>query len=146
MMITCGMYLFVLPTKRLLACHATRAPLSQWSIPKGLPDPGEGLLEAATRELLEETNIRLSAICVLELSQLPPVKYQKQNKILESFLVITDADFGSWTLQCNSHTPQGYPEIDRWKWVTLGEAVTTLHESQAKNLEEIERRINRTLL
>ena len=87
---TCGIYLYSTALKKLLVCHATNASWKTWSIPKGLKDPGEESFIAATRELKEETGIDLRKISVLNVRELPAVKYKKQNKTLEAFLVITD--------------------------------------------------------
>jgi len=40
---------------RLLLGHATRSP--RWDIPKGMAEPGETLVAAARRELMEETGL-----------------------------------------------------------------------------------------
>jgi 8-oxo-dGTP pyrophosphatase MutT (NUDIX family) len=40
---------------RILLGHATRSP--RWDIPKGMAEPGEALVAAARRELLEETGL-----------------------------------------------------------------------------------------
>jgi 8-oxo-dGTP pyrophosphatase MutT (NUDIX family) len=52
--ISCGV--IVTDGIRLLLGHASRSP--RWDIPKGLAEPGEPLLAAAVRELLEETGLK----------------------------------------------------------------------------------------
>src|SRR6185295_19485258 len=91
-LVTCGIYLYSIPLKKILVCHATNSPWNKWSIPKGLQDEGEELYAAAARELYEETGVSLKELHLVNALQLPAVKYQKQNKLLESFLVLTDAD------------------------------------------------------
>lgn len=47
--------------KKILVCHPTNSSIfGTWSIPKGHIESGEELLEAAIRETLEETGIRLN--------------------------------------------------------------------------------------
>ena len=135
--ITCGIYLYDTLQKKILVCHATRSRWNQWSIPKGLPDEGESLSEAGVRELYEETGIVLDQLHVIARHKFPPVKYQKQNKQLESFLVITDSDLSNQKFTCHSYTENSFPEVDKWKWISLEEAEKLIHEAQQKNLKKI---------
>lgn len=136
--ITCGIYLYSTSQQRLLVCHATHSPWNRWSIPKGLKDEGETSFDAAIRELYEETGLKYKELHIISKHALKPVNYQKQKKILESFLLITDVDLSHQTFICHSHTEKSFPEVDSWKWITLEQAVKWLHEAQQKNLEEIE--------
>ena len=135
--ITCGIYLYSTVNGKILACHATNAPWNRWSIPKGLKEPGEESFDAATRELLEETGIDIQKLNVLAKHTLPPVKYQKQNKILESFLVITDSDFTNTRFVCTTLINNVFPEVDSWRWISPDAASKYLHESQQKNVARI---------
>lgn len=141
MKVTCGIYLYNIKTNNFLLCHATMSR-GGWSIPKGLKDEGEDCYTAASRELKEETNIDIKDISILEKHQLPPVKYKKQNKVLESFLIITDTQIDDTMLKCTSLVNGKYPEIDKFKWVTLDELKTLAHESQAENAKLINKLIH----
>lgn len=135
--ITAGIYLYCLPLKKILVCHATRSPWNNWSIPKGLPDEREELYAAAMRELYEETGVELKQLPIVGVHPLESRKYQKQEKILKAFLVLTDADLSNQSFVCHSLTEQQYPEVDKWKWMSLEEAEKVLHEAQQKNISRI---------
>ncbi|HSH67293.1 MAG TPA: NUDIX hydrolase [Bacteroidia bacterium] len=132
--ITCGIFLYSSRQNKLLVCHATNSPWNNWSVPKGLKDEGEDAYSAAIRELFEETGIDIQELNISLKHTLDPVKYQKQNKILESFLLVTDSDLSEQKFICYSLTEKGFPEVDKWKWVLPDEAAHLLHESQQKNI------------
>lgn len=141
MEITCGIYLYNTLTENFLICHATRSK-NLWSIPKGLKEEAEKAYVSATRELFEETNIDVNKIHVLKVRELPAVKYKKRNKMLESFLLITDSDLSPIQLSCHSIVNGAYPEIDKYKWVNENEMRAMIHESQVQNMDLIEQFIN----
>jgi 8-oxo-dGTP pyrophosphatase MutT (NUDIX family) len=134
---THGIFLYSTRTKKILACHATNSPWNRWSIPKGLGDPGEDSFHAAARELQEETGIDLSEIHIVKKHSLPAVKYQKQNKLLKSFLVVTDTDLDKHDFCCHTLVNNEFPEVDKWKWIEPEQMKTLLHETQQKHFEEI---------
>jgi 8-oxo-dGTP pyrophosphatase MutT (NUDIX family) len=136
-LITCGIYLFNLAEWKVLICHATNASWKTWSVPKGLKDKGESSYAAAVRELKEETGIDVKQLNVLLKKELPPVNYKKQNKILESFLIVTDTPLQDHKFHCGSLTAKNQPEIDRWAWIEPGQMHLKLHESQLENYDEI---------
>jgi 8-oxo-dGTP pyrophosphatase MutT (NUDIX family) len=137
MVITCGIYLYSTKQKKMLICHATNSPWNKWSIPKGLKDNGEDEFHAAIRELREETGIIFENLHVIETHLFPPVKYKKQNKILISYLVITDSDFENFPFTCHSYTRNALQEVDKWKWESLESAASMIHESQQENIPQI---------
>lgn len=139
MEISCGIYLYSILNKKFLICHATRSKKSLWSIPKGLKETNESVLDAALRELFEETNIDADKINVLRLHKLPAVKYKKRNKILEAFLIITDHDFQDIKLKCHSKVSNQLPEIDQYKWIDFYSLKGFVHETQIQNLDEIKK-------
>jgi 8-oxo-dGTP pyrophosphatase MutT (NUDIX family) len=134
MIVTCGTYLYSSLLGKFLVCHPTRTRWDNWSIPKGVMETGEGIYDVCQRELNEETGIDLSKVNILKQHQLPSRKYKKQQKKLESFLVITDTDFTGHKFTCNLVIGKNFPENDKWNWVTLEEAVPIIHETQAENL------------
>src|SRR5438128_151533 len=138
MKVTCGLYLYSTLTQKILLCHATRSR-NLWSIPKGLKDEGEDNLTAAFRELYEESDLSKDMLAIKSVFPLPPRKYEKQNKTLESFLVLSAKDLSSVKLKCHSLVNDSYPEIDKYKWVDLAEFETLAHESQVRNIDEIKK-------
>jgi 8-oxo-dGTP pyrophosphatase MutT (NUDIX family) len=142
MAITCGIYLYDLRQKKFLICHATHARWDQWSIPKGGKEKDEDTLTAAVRELKEETGIRLSDLHVIDTHVLPSVKYQKQNKTLEPFLLLTDTDLSNYKLHCPVRGNDRFAEVDTWKWVDIDIMEKMVHESQQKNIPAIRKLLN----
>lgn len=138
-MTTCGIYLYSTRTKKILICHATHARWNQWSIPKGLKEGNEDVLDVAKRELEEETGLKFENIQVSETCRLPTVRYKKQNKTLESFLMLTDSDFEGFQYKSNMTSIKGVAEVDSWKWISLSEAKKWLHESQVENIDQIKK-------
>ena len=90
-----------------------RAP---WSLPKGLPEPGEGLEEAARRETLEETGVRAT-----ELFSLGHVDYTKSRKRVYGFAGPAPPDADP---SCTSW------EVDRAEFCDLQTARQRLHPDQ----------------
>lgn len=135
--ITCGIYLYDSSNKKILICHATNASWKSWTIPKGLKDKGEDSYVTALRELDEETGIDVSKLHVIQCHPLPLVKYAKQNKILESFLIITGTSLKGHKFICRSMVNNKFPEIDKCAWVDIDQINIKLHESQQKNYSKI---------
>lgn len=135
--ITCGIYLYSTLLKKILICHATNSSWKTWSIPKGLKENDEDCYTAGSRELKEETGIDLNTINILEKHHLEKVKYKKQNKFLESFLIITDSDLSQHLFECITFFDDKSPEVDKWKWIDAIEIKEYLHESQQKNYDLI---------
>jgi predicted NUDIX family NTP pyrophosphohydrolase len=97
-----------------------RAP---WSIPKGLPDPGESLEHAARRETLEETGVEAGA-----LEELARVRYRKSRKEIVAF---AGAAPEGAVARCASW------EIDRAEFVSLARARDLLHPDQAAFIDRL---------
>ena len=92
---------------------------SNWDFPKGQLDPGETHIEAAIRELEEETTLTLSDISLIGLTT-PSVTYGsgKRKKTATYFL----ADRTSNTVPFLPVNPElGKPENDEYRWVSASE-------------------------
>jgi predicted NUDIX family NTP pyrophosphohydrolase len=97
-----------------------RAP---WSIPKGLPNEGESLPDAARRETLEETGVTVG-----QLVPLGSIDYTKSRKRVHAFA----AEWSAGEPRCASW------EIDRAEWCPLDRARELLHPDQRPFLERLE--------
>ncbi|MGE5192655.1 MAG: NUDIX domain-containing protein [Deltaproteobacteria bacterium] len=95
-----------------------------WSIPKGLPDPGEDLESAARRETLEETGVNAGAM-----EPLGSIQYRKSRKRIHCFAGPAAADASP---RCASW------EVDRSEFVTMDEARKCLHPDQVPFLDRLE--------
>ena len=114
--------------------------LSVWSIPKGeFVDP-EPPLEAAIRELFEETGIIITG----SVYELRPVK-QASGKLVYAWAVEQDADASN--ISSNSFEMEWppksgqmkiFPEIDKAGWFTLPEARLKIISGQLPFLDELE--------
>jgi predicted NUDIX family NTP pyrophosphohydrolase len=97
---------------------------SPWSIPKGLPDDGEELEEAARRETIEETGVTPG-----DLVPLGYVEYTKSRKRVHCYAGPSPEDAqptcASW-------------EVDRAEFVAIDEAKRVLHPDQCLLLWRLE--------
>lgn len=104
-----------------------------WTIPKGMPDPGESLERAAVRELREETGLEVKGM----LLPLGSIK-QKGGKIVHGWAAEGDLP-ESWQLQCNTFEVEWppnsgkkiiCPEIDHAKFLPEDEALEHINDAQ----------------
>ena len=111
-----------------------------WTIPKGLVAPGEALLDAARRELREETGLVPDGPFL----PLGSVR-QKAGKTVHAWACEGDADPA--TVTSNTTTiewPRGsgrritYPEVDRCAWFALEVAREKLNPAQSELLGRLE--------
>ncbi len=116
-----------------------------WTIPKGLVAPGEALLDAARRELREETGLVPDGPFL----PLGSVR-QKAGKTVHAWACEGDADPA--TVTSNTTTiewPRGsgrritYPEVDRCGWFALEVAREKLNPAQSELLGRLEAALQR---
>jgi predicted NUDIX family NTP pyrophosphohydrolase len=113
-----------------------------WTIPKGLAEPGSGLLATARREFTEETNLAPDGDFVA----LTPVK-QKSGKMVHAWALEADFDLSSFASNMfeiewppRSGRRQAFPEIDRIGWFDMATAMLKILGYQRPLLEELAHR------
>lgn len=97
-----------------------RAP---WSIPKGLPDEGEDLEQAARRETLEETGVR-----PVDLLAIGSIDYTKSRKRIHAFTGLAPEDASP---HCASW------EVDHVEFIELDDARRLIHPDQIPFLDRL---------
>jgi predicted NUDIX family NTP pyrophosphohydrolase len=102
-----------------------------WSIPKG-EFSGEPPLEAAKRELKEETGFNVNGPFI----ELTPIK-QKGGKWVYAWAAEADVDpdkikSNTFTMKFASGGTKDYPEVDRAAWFTIEDATEKILESQLR--------------
>ncbi|MGN6491986.1 MAG: NUDIX domain-containing protein [Agriterribacter sp.] len=116
-----------------------------WSIPKGEYTEDEDPLEAAKRELAEETGIEVTG----NFTPLTPVK-QKGGKTVTAWALGKDVDASiiksnSFTMEWppRSGVQKTFPEIDKAAWFTVEEAKNKMIEAQFALVEELAKKVLR---
>ncbi len=111
-----------------------------WSIPKGLVDPGEPLLDAARREFQEETGFEVDGP-FHELGQLK----QPSGKIVHVWAAEGDLDpaqihSNTFELEWPRHSGRirTFPEVDQAAWFDLATARKKIHKGQRGFLDRLE--------
>lgn len=134
--ITCGTFLF---DKNNLLLIGKASGGGNWSIPKGLLDEGEELIDCAVREFVEETGIVLNALDVKFIGTEP---YKNKKKVLYAHICQSNKDKDEFTTPiCHSMVEidgrEPFPEMECFEWVTIDVALSKLHHTQIEVLKNI---------
>lgn len=117
-----------------------------WSIPKGEFEEGENPLDAAKRELAEETGIQIDAP-LIDLGECRP----SRNKVVHVWAARQDIDAA--TIESNTFTMEWppksgkvaeFPEIDRAAWHSINDAKDKLHKGQTGFIDKLMAALKRT--
>jgi predicted NUDIX family NTP pyrophosphohydrolase len=110
-----------------------------WSVPKGEFEENENPLDAAKREMEEETGIKADGNFI----ELTPVK-QKSGKMVYAWAILKDADpalISSNTFEMEwppkSGKKKSFPEVDKASWFDVQEAKIKIIEGQRPLLDEL---------
>lgn len=120
--------------------------LGWWSIPKGEYQGGDDPVEAAMRELWEETGATVAAG---DLTELGTVR-QKNGKQVSAWCARGDFDVSALVSNTfemrwppGSGTVCEFPEVDRAEWFSPAEARVKLNSAQAEFVDRLERLLDR---
>ena len=130
---------------KVLLCHFggpywENTDVGAWSIPKGLVEKKEKIIEAAKREFKEETNLNLKT----------NIEFLASKKISNKKLVIifyTNSDFDLSNCQSNTFElehPEGsgiiqtFPEMDKYEWMPMDKAKGKIIPNQLFFLNQLE--------
>ena len=143
------LYRLINDTTEVLLVHPggpfwTKKDLGAWSIPKGEFDEDENPLDAAKREMEEETGIKVSG----EFIELTPLK-QKSGKVVYAWGLQKDID--PEQIKSNhfeiewppkSGKKKSFPEIDKAAWYKLDEAKQKIIEGQSPFIAELKMKLD----
>jgi predicted NUDIX family NTP pyrophosphohydrolase len=138
--VSCG---FIIRHKDdLFVVHPTN--MNHWSIPKGVADDNEDYIDAAKRELQEETSLIYDELDIKFVKVHGVVSYLKHKDLFLIEVVLNkkfDVDF----LECNSYyrnrkTNIMEKEVDRFKWIKFNSYNKILNISLVDVFDRLYRR------
>ena len=114
--------------------------IGAWTIPKGIVEAGEDLLDAARREFEEETSIQPTGPFI----PLGSIR-QKAGKTIHAWAFESDANPDTIVSnKMRTQWPRGsgrwieFPEIDRCGWFDPASAKTKMNPAQAELIDRLE--------
>lgn len=127
---------------RILCVHPTNSPDDVWSIPKGGADENERSIDAALRELEEETNFDFDRFsdCVEYYEYIGCYPYGVRNKRLKAHVMFFNDNLSKaeHDFKCNSKIDGSEElECDKIEWKDLSFAFRYLHHTQIKALKGV---------
>ena len=143
------LYRFHNKTAEVLLVHPggpfwAKKDLGAWSIPKGEFAPDEDPLDAAKRELEEETGIKAAG----DFIELTPVK-QKSGKLVYAWALHKDIDpaiirSNNFEMEWppKSGNKKAFPEIDAAAWFNMDEAKKKMINEQAPLIDELKAKLD----
>jgi 8-oxo-dGTP pyrophosphatase MutT (NUDIX family) len=135
---SCGFIVYFKPENKIVLGAPPNSTV--WSIPKGRKDESENNIQAALRELYEESNIPRNFIDSSDVYHLTPRKYKGRNKELVPFLCVTEVE--PINLKCNSFFTQDgveYPEFSIIRLIAVDDILSgkiTVHHTQLEAIKE----------
>lgn len=99
--------------KILLEKRGNEPAKGQWTIPGGVVELGESLVEAVVRETLEETGLNATEPQLVDV--VDQVHLDKEGKIAYHYVII------DYLVQVNSTEPAASSDADELRWVPLNE-------------------------
>lgn len=132
--VTCAVAIIDQENNILLAHPTGSKHVGGWSLPKGLRDPHETESEAACREVLEETGLRITPESLTDLGRFP----YTAEKDYRLFSCRVKAPINTKSLLCESTFERDgvqIPEVDRYMVVPLVEAIVYLNPRQSTIFE-----------
>lgn len=131
---------------KILCVHPTNAPIKFWSLPKGGENINETSLQAACRELYEETNLDLTLYInnLVYYEYLGAFNYKGANKQLNCHVIYINHPLSTCdlNLKCESMIDDtDVPECDLIKWKSIDFCLKKLHHTQVEALMECLKKI-----
>lgn len=126
---------------KVLCVHPTNADKDFWSLPKGGAEEGETSLEAAIREMKEETNFTVDPFNghIVYYEFLGGYNYKRTKKKLNCHVVYIDLPLSTMdlNLKCESLIDgTDIPECDIVKWRSIDSCLKILHHTQVEALSD----------